>query len=59
MLGLGDFWVSLVFVLCISSTVLCVVYGAMNWNKDGEPSAAEILEKKRWEKEERDIDEKL
>lgn len=59
MLGLGDFWVSLVFVLCICSTLLCVVYGAVNWNKDGEPTPEQVVKKKRWEKEERDIDEKL
>lgn len=59
MLGLGDFWVSLVFVLTILSTILCVVYGAKNWNKGDEPSAEEIEEEKKWEKEERDIEEKL
>jgi len=32
MLGIPDFWVLLGFVLCILSTILCVVYGAMYWN---------------------------
>lgn len=36
MLGLGDFWVGLVFVLMAASVVLCVVYGAKNWNSDEE-----------------------
>ena len=35
MLGLGDFWVSLVFVLMILSMVLCVAYGAKFWDRDG------------------------
>ena len=59
MLGLGDFWVSLVFVLTILSTILCVIYGVKNWNKDGEPSAEEVAEGKQWAKEEQDIEEKL
>lgn len=59
MLGLGDFWVSAVFVLMILSTLLCVVYGAMNWNKGGEPSKLEIEEEQRWDKEEREIEETL
>lgn len=59
MLGLGDFWVSLVFVLTFLSSLFCVVYGAIYWNRDGEPSKKEVEEEERWEKEERDIDEKL
>jgi len=58
MLGLGDFWVSLVFLLCILSTALCVVYGVMNWDKDGGPAEASEGEK-RWEKDEREIEDKL
>jgi hypothetical protein len=38
MLGLGDFWVSLVFVLTLGSVLLCVVYSIVKWNKDGGPS---------------------
>ena len=58
MLGLGDFWVSIVFVFCVLSTVLCVVYGAVNWNKDG-VTPGEVEEKKRWEKDEREIEDKI
>jgi len=58
MLGLGDFWVSSVFVLLILSTLLCVVYGAINWNNDGEET--EIIEKeKQWEEEEKEIEDNL
>lgn len=32
-LGLADIWISSGYLLCILSTILCVVYGAMNWNK--------------------------
>lgn len=58
MLGLGDFWVSSVFVLLILSTLLCVVYGAINWNNDGEET--ELIEKeKQWEEEEKEIEDNL
>ncbi len=59
MLGLGDFWVSLIFLLTILSAILCVVYGIMYWNKDGEPSSAEIEEENKWDKEEKEIEDTL
>ncbi|MBN1482106.1 hypothetical protein EH223_07600 [candidate division KSB1 bacterium] len=59
MLGLGDFWVSSVFLLLILSTILCVVYGALNWNKDGIDDKVTREEEKKWEQEEREIEEKL
>ena len=59
MLGLGDFWVSLIFVLTILSAVLCVVYGAMNWNKGGQLSETEANEEKKWDQKEREIEENL
>jgi hypothetical protein len=59
MLGLGDFWVSLVFVLCLGSVALCIVYGIVKWNKDGEPSKKELAEEKRWGREEKKIEKKL
>lgn len=33
MLGFADFWVAAAYWLCIASTVLCVIYGAMKWNE--------------------------
>ncbi len=35
MLGFGDGWVAAVYLLCLASTLLCVVYGILHWN-DGE-----------------------
>lgn len=34
MLGFGDFWVAAAYLLCIGSTLLCVVYGLLRWNQD-------------------------
>jgi hypothetical protein len=37
MLGIQDIWVLLAYLLCIVSAILCVVYGALNWNRGDEP----------------------
>lgn len=34
MFGLPDPSIWLAYLLCIGSTVLCVVYGVLNWNRD-------------------------
>lgn len=31
--GISDMWVGLAYLLCILSTLLCVVYGLLNWNR--------------------------
>jgi len=59
MLGLGDFWIALVFILNLASVALCVVYGIVNWNKDGEPTKKEMAEEKRWDKEEKKIEKRF
>ncbi|MBN2654524.1 MAG: hypothetical protein JXR79_05350 [Nitrospirae bacterium] len=40
MFGFGDFWVAAAYILCILSTVLCVVYGLKHWNDDEDIPAA-------------------
>ena len=58
MLGFGDFSIFLVYVLCILSAVLCLVYGIVNWNKGKEPE--EDIEKDiKWEAEDTEIKEEL
>jgi len=54
-LGLTDPWIIAVYLLCILSTLLCVVYGAIMWNKGDE----EVTNNdKQWaEKEEEIVDE--
>lgn len=49
MFGIEDPWVSAAFILCILSSLLCVVYGAINWNK-GDEQVDE--EERRWAAEE-------
>ena len=36
MLGFGSVEIALAFWLSIGATVLCVVYGIVNWNNTGE-----------------------
>lgn len=36
MMGMADFWITAAWVLNAGAMVLCVVYGALNWNKGGE-----------------------
>jgi hypothetical protein len=59
MFGLGDFGVSLAFMLCIASAILCVVYGLMNWNKGSDDEAEQIKEELKWQIEENQIDDQL
>ncbi len=55
MLGIADSQVFLAYLLCILSTLLCVVYGFLTWNKGDEPVKPEDVE---WAKEEKEEVEK-
>jgi hypothetical protein len=37
MLGLDSLEAALAIWLCLAAALLCVVYGAVNWNKRGRP----------------------
>ena len=51
MLGLGDWGVSLAYLLTLASALLCAVYGFINWNKpEPEEEVREIAEEEVWEK---------
>lgn len=56
MLGIADKYVALAYVLCIASTLLCVGYGIVMWNKGDEPvKEADI----KWAQEEKKVEEEL
>jgi len=57
MFGIEDFWIWSVYLLCILSTILCVVYGALNWNKGEDETVTE--EDVKWAEEEDKIGEEL
>lgn len=56
MLGIQDKWVSLVYLLCIGSSLLCVIYGIITWNKGDVDVTAEDME---WAIKEDEVQEKL
>lgn len=58
MFGIPDPGIWGVFVLCILSSILCVVYGALKWNVDGEidPVGQRDAE---WVEKEKAIEEKF
>jgi len=56
MLGIEDKYVSLVYLLCIASSLLCVVYGLLNWNKGSDETREEDI---RWAQEEKKVEEEL
>ncbi|VVB62617.1 Uncharacterised protein [uncultured archaeon] len=57
-LGINDPWICGVYILCIFSTLLCVIYGLVNWNKGGEIEEKEISEEAAWEEREGEMQEK-
>lgn len=59
MLGIQDFSIFLVLLLCILGAIFCVVYGVLNWNKGQEKEEDEIMEELKWQEEENKINETL
>lgn len=57
-LGINDPWIWGVYLLCILSTLLCVIYGLSNWNKGGEVEEREISEEAAWEEKEEEMQDK-
>lgn len=59
MFGINDWGIWLAYILCFASVVLCIVYGILNWNKEGMDEAEQIQEEKNWEAKETDIKSKF
>ena len=57
-LGIPDPWISSAFILCLASTLLCIVYGAINWNK-GDESETDLKKDKEWLEHEIEAEEKM
>jgi hypothetical protein len=49
MLGFADGTITLVFLLCIGSVLLCTAYGLVNWHRGAEAEPAQIREEADWE----------
>lgn len=59
MLGIPDAGIWLAYLLCIASTILCVVYGIINWNKGENTDEGSSQKDIEWDKKENEIDSKL
>jgi len=57
MLGFGDGWVFSAYFLSILSSLLCVIYGIIKWNSDGEKIHDE--EQEEWLEQEMKIEKPL
>jgi hypothetical protein len=53
MLGLESKYVALAYVLCIASTLLCLIYGLVNWNRGDDRIEEEDI---RWAVEEKEVE---
>ncbi len=56
MFGIESTSIGLAYLLCILSTILCVIYGLVCWNKGGEEVKTED---KTWLKEEKELEQEL
>jgi hypothetical protein len=57
-LGIDDPWIWGVYLLCIISALLCVIYGIVNWNREGEQDTSEAKEAAAWEESEEEMQKK-
>ncbi len=57
-LGIPDPWIYGALILCIASTLLCIVYGLKNWNK-GDESDTEFEKNQEWLEHEIEAEEKM
>jgi len=58
MLGLEGILVPLGMILTLLSTVLCIIYGLLNWNK-GYMTDEEFCQEQQWNEEEKHVEEQL
>jgi len=56
MFGIEDKYVFLAYLLCVASSLLCVAYGLVNWNRGQEQVHEEDV---RWAQEEKHVEEDL
>lgn len=58
MLGLEGVAVPLGFILTILSTILCIIYGVINWNR-GYITEEEMAQERIWKEEAKKVEETL
>ena len=55
MFGIEDPVIYIGYLLTVLSLVLCIVYGAINWNKGEDPEEKELEIDMQWEEKEEEI----
>jgi hypothetical protein len=58
-LGIEDPSVAIAYILMFLAAVGCVVYGAVNWNRGGDPTPEEADSERQWMREEIELDEEV
>jgi hypothetical protein len=56
MLGIESGPILTVYLLCIGSSLLCVIYGALNWNRGDEEIEPDDV---KWAAEEKKVEEEV
>lgn len=56
MLGIEDKYVALAYLLCLLSTLTCVIYGILAWNRGSEQPRKEDIS---WAHEEKKVEDEL
>jgi hypothetical protein len=56
MLGIEDKLVALLYILCIASALLCIIYGAVNWNRGESKTKAKDIH---WAEKEKEVEKEL
>ena len=59
MFGIKSFGVWSAYLLCILSTLACLLYGILNWNKGADSEESQIKEEMKWQEAENVIEENL
>jgi hypothetical protein len=57
MFGIDDPGIWGAYFLCVLSTLMCVAYGILNWDKGAEREDREIVEEMEWESREKKLEE--
>jgi len=57
MLGIQDPWIITVFILCILSALLCIVWGVVKWNQDDSEVDSDVI--RHWVEEEERVEDEL
>jgi hypothetical protein len=58
-LGFADIWVFWAYVLTLAATLGCIIYGWLNWHKEGDEDLPVAPEDVAWAEEEEKIEETL